>query len=137
MSTGTPQLLIPLRSQECLRRARIDTALYKDFRADGDFFVTFLFCLEGFTPKGRTSARLLDVPPDLMEDPFTGSATGGMACYLWRYGLIQEPTFIAEQGHWMNRPGRAFVEVIGPRDDIETVKVGGTAVTVIRGEVEI
>ena len=72
-----------------------------------------------------------------MEDPFTGSATGGMAAHLWHYGLIEEPTFVAEQGHWMNRPGQANVEVVGPRDDIETVKVGGTAFTVIRGEVEL
>jgi hypothetical protein len=26
------------------------------------------------------------------------------------------------------------VEIIGPRDDIQTVKVGGGAVTVLRGE---
>jgi trans-2,3-dihydro-3-hydroxyanthranilate isomerase len=72
-----------------------------------------------------------------MEDPFTGSATGGMAAYLWRYGLLDQPTFIAEQGHWMGRPGQATVEVIGPRDDIETVRVGGSAVTIVRGELTL
>ena len=74
------------------------------------------------------------MPPDTPEDPFTGSATGGMAAYLWRYGLIDQPTFTAEQGHWMMRPGQASVEVIGPREDIQTVKVGGPAVGVMRGE---
>jgi trans-2,3-dihydro-3-hydroxyanthranilate isomerase len=34
----------------------------------------------------------------------------------------------------MHRPGIAQVEVVGPRDDIETVKVGGSAVVVLRGE---
>jgi trans-2,3-dihydro-3-hydroxyanthranilate isomerase len=37
----------------------------------------------------------------------------------------------------MNRPGRAQVEIIGARDDIQTVKVGGPAVTVIKGELTI
>ncbi len=37
----------------------------------------------------------------------------------------------------MSRPGQAYVEVVGPRDDIETVKVGGSAVTVLRGELTI
>ena len=60
-----------------------------------------------------------------------------MAAYLWHHGLIEDPTFIAEQGHWMSRPGLAYVEVVGPRDDIETVKVGGSAVTVLRGELSI
>jgi trans-2,3-dihydro-3-hydroxyanthranilate isomerase len=87
--------------------------------------------------KGKTFARHFGVPPDTLEDPFTGSATGGMAAYLWRHGLIESPTFIAEQGHWMDRPGQASVEVVGPRNDIETVKVGGSAVTVLRGELTI
>ena len=60
-----------------------------------------------------------------------------MAAYLWHHGLIEKPTFIAEQGHWMQRPGQAFVEVVGSRDDIQTVKVGGSAVTVLRGELTI
>ena len=72
--------------------------------------------------------------PNTMEDPFTGSATGGMAAYLWHYRLIQQPRFIAQQGQWLNRPGEAMVEIVGPPDDIETVKVGGEAVTVLRGE---
>jgi hypothetical protein len=29
------------------------------------------------------------------------------------------------------------VEVVGPRDAIETVKVGGEAVTVVRGELDL
>jgi predicted PhzF superfamily epimerase YddE/YHI9 len=57
-----------------------------------------------------------------------------MAANLWYYGLIDGSTFIAEQGHWLIRPGRAYVEVIGSPEDIQSVKVGGQAVTVIRGE---
>jgi predicted PhzF superfamily epimerase YddE/YHI9 len=37
----------------------------------------------------------------------------------------------------MNRPGQAQVEVVGPPDDIKTVKVGGTAVTVMTGQLTI
>jgi trans-2,3-dihydro-3-hydroxyanthranilate isomerase len=57
-----------------------------------------------------------------------------MAAYLWRYELIADPKFIAEQGHWMERPGQATVEVLGSLNDIETVKVGGGAVVILRGE---
>jgi trans-2,3-dihydro-3-hydroxyanthranilate isomerase len=137
VSTGTPQLMIPLRDHDALRRARLDVRAYRALREEGDFFSPHLFCLEGATAEGRTFARHFGTPPDTMEDPFTGSATGGMAAYLWRYGFIDAPTFVAEQGHWMKRPGRAFVEVVGPPAAIETVKVGGSAVTVIRGELMI
>ena len=134
VSTGTPQLMIPLRNQESLRKAVINNSLYTELRKRADFFSAHLFCLQGFTKAGHTSARHFGTPPDTFEDPFTGSATGGMAAYVWHYGLIKEPHFIAEQGHWMNRPGKAQIEVIGTRDDIQTVRVGGTAVTVLKGE---
>jgi trans-2,3-dihydro-3-hydroxyanthranilate isomerase len=134
VSTGTPQLMIPLRNQESLRKAVINNAVYTELRERADFFSAHLFCVQGFTKEGHTSARHFGTPPDTFEDPFTGSATGGMGVYLWRYGLIKEPHFIAEQGHWMKRPGKAQVEIIGPARDIETVRVGGTAVTVLKGE---
>jgi len=134
VSTGTPQLMIPVRDLEVLARVKVDIAAYSEYHSRSDFFSPHLFCLEGITPDGQTFARHFGVPPDTPEDPFTGSATGGMAAYLWRHGLLDDPTFIAEQGHWMNRPGQATVEVIGPREDIEMVKVGGGAVTVVRGE---
>jgi len=134
VSTGTPQLMVPLRSHDALKRATLQVDPYRQFRAAADFFSPHLFCLTGFTTAGNTSARHFGVPPDTFEDPFTGSATGNMGAYLWHYGLIEKSTFIAEQGHWMKRPGQASVEVIGPREDIDTVRVGGLAVVVLRGE---
>jgi trans-2,3-dihydro-3-hydroxyanthranilate isomerase len=137
VSTGTPQLMIPLRELDGLRRIQLNIPAYNDLRVRGDFFSPHLFCLQGATSAGQTFARHFGTPPDVLEDPFTGSATGGMAAYLWRYGLIETPRFIAEQGHWMGRDGQGTAEVIGPRDDIETVKVGGKAVTVMRGELTL
>jgi trans-2,3-dihydro-3-hydroxyanthranilate isomerase len=134
VSTGTPQLMIPVRDVEVLRRINVNMLSYVALHERGDFFSTHLFCLRGVTDHGHTFARHFSPPPDVFEDPFTGSATGGMGAYLWQHGLIDQPAFIAEQGHWMRRPGQASVEIIGPREMIETVKVGGSAVTIMRGE---
>lgn len=134
VSTGTPQLMLPLCDLAALCRAQINISAYRALHAQADFFSPHLFCLNSVTSAGLTFARHLDVPPDVPEDPFTGSATGGMAAYLWHYGLIDTPAFIAEQGHWLGRPGQAWVEVIGSPQDITAVKVGGQAVTVLRGE---
>ncbi len=134
VSTGTPQLMIPLRDQDALRRATLNIEKYPRFRAEADFFSPHLFCLGGVTAQGKTFARQFGTPPDILEDPATGSATGGMAAYLWHYGLIHESKFIAEQGHWMKRPSTIYVEIVGPPDAIETVKIGGSAVVVLQGE---
>jgi trans-2,3-dihydro-3-hydroxyanthranilate isomerase len=135
VSTGTPQLMIPLNSRESLKRAQPDIPRYESALEAGDFFSPHLFVLQGISEGGDTFARHFGLPPDTPEDPFTGSATGGMAAYLWSEGLIDRPKFVAEQGHWMGRPGEAFVEVVGPRDAIETVKVGGYAAEVMQGEI--
>jgi trans-2,3-dihydro-3-hydroxyanthranilate isomerase len=137
VSTGTPQLMMAVRSLDVLRRARVDVEAYVALRKAGDFFSPHLFCTRGATSSGDTFARHFGVPPDTHEDAFTGSATGGMAAFLWRYGLVDSPHFVAQQGHWMNRPGEAEVEVVGPPDAIETVRVAGQAVTVIRGELDV
>lgn len=137
VSTGTPQLMIPVKDHGALRRLRMDFDAYAALHEAGDFFSPHVFALGGATEAGATFARHVGALPGGAEDPFTGSATGGMAAYLWRYALIDTPTFSAEQGHWMGRPGSASVEVVGARDAIETVKVGGEAVTVLRGELDL
>jgi trans-2,3-dihydro-3-hydroxyanthranilate isomerase len=137
VSTGTQQLMVPVRDVDVLRRAQVVVDAYVGLKDRSDWFCPHLFCLPGLTAGAQTFARDFSLPPDVMEDPFTGSATGAMAAYLWRYGLLETPRFVAEQGHWMHRPGQANVEVIGPREAIEAVKVGGAAVTVLRGEMEL
>ena len=139
VSTGTPQLMMAVRDHAALRRATLDAAAYDRLRQESgnEFFSAHLFCLGGATPRGDVFARHFTGPPASFEDPFTGSATGGMGAFLWRYQLIRSPRFNAEQGHWIHRPGVASVEVVGPRDAMETVRVAGPAAAVVRGELTI
>jgi len=138
VSTGLPFCISVLTGHDALRRARLSTGALARFRAQfegGTAMEPFLVTLAGATPRGRTFARLLLDPPSPPEDPFTGSATGAMAAYLWARGLIDSPAFTAEQGHWMGRPGEAEVEVLGPRGAIRGVRVSGRAHVLIRGEI--
>jgi trans-2,3-dihydro-3-hydroxyanthranilate isomerase len=137
VSTGTPQLMVPLRGPEALRALACDARALGALRDETDFFSVHLFCLGGATSDGHTFARHFAAPPNSFEDPFTGSATGAMGAYLWQRGLLESPRFLAEQGHWMGRPGRAQVEVLGPREAPEAVRVGGGAATVVRGELRL
>jgi trans-2,3-dihydro-3-hydroxyanthranilate isomerase len=137
VSTGTRQLMVPLASIESLKKLSMNVDKYKEYRNKKDFFSPHFFCTTAINSDAQTFARHLGVPPDTLEDAFTGSATGGMAAYLWRNRLIKNPQFIAEQGHWMGRPGRAWVSVYGSADDIQSVSVAGTAVTVMRGVLSI
>ena len=138
VSTGTPFCIVVLKDKDALRRAALRPeaweALNPPGTARGDLVEPFLVTLGGETAAGDTFSRLLLPAPMPPEDPFTGSATGCMAAYLWHHGLIENPTFTAEQGHWMGRPGAATVEVLGPRETPAGVKVGGPGRVLMRGE---
>jgi PhzF family phenazine biosynthesis protein len=139
VSTGTPFCVTVLRDQAALRRARLDAAALAGWRekvGDAGLMEPFLVTLGG-VGGGDTFARLLLPPPLPPEDPFTGSATGCMAAYLWHHGLIRAPRLIAEQGHWMGRPGRAEVEVLGPREAIAGVRVAGSGVVLMEGTLRL
>ncbi|MEL6482584.1 MAG: PhzF family phenazine biosynthesis protein [Pseudomonadota bacterium] len=135
VATGNMFCVTELMDHEALARAVMDGGAMLEARERLDFWEPFLFVREGFTAAGDTAARLLLPPPEPPEDPFTGSATGSLAAYLWSEGMIERPRFTAEQGHGMGRPGRASVEVLGPRDAIEGVRVGGSAAVLMDGQV--
>lgn len=142
VSTGLPFVIAPLRSRAALERAAMHPGALEAMRAaTGDALANvmepFWVCLEGATRAGDSFARLLLAPPGPPEDPFTGSATGAMACYLWSRGLLDRPAFVAEQGHGMGRPGQAQVEVLGPRDAITGVRVAGPAYVLMSGHLAL
>jgi trans-2,3-dihydro-3-hydroxyanthranilate isomerase len=72
------------------------------------------------------------------EDPATGSAAGPLAIHLARHGRIAFGDEIEiEQGAEIQRPSKLFARVEGSADKIERVEVGGSAVLVARGELQI
>jgi len=133
VSTGLPFVITVLRDKDALRRLDFSVDAFRSLAAAHPAMEPFWVTLGGETEAGDTFSRLLLAPPLPPEDPFTGSATGAMASYLWANGLIECPRFTAEQGHWLGRPGQAQVEVLGPPDAIEGVRVGGYGALVMRG----
>ena len=140
VSTGLPFVITLLEDRTALSLAKLNASAVERMNESiggDDVMEPFLCTLGGFTDAGDTAARLLLLPPSPPEDPFTGSATGAMASYLWKHGLIEGPEFVAEQGHMLGRPGRADVRVIGPRDAIEAVEVAGAGHILMSGTLHL
>ncbi len=136
VSTGTPQAMVPVTSLGVLESLRPDLQHLSDLEAMGQYFSTHVFTLETYEPANRAHSRHFAASAGIVEDPVTGSATGAMAAYLWRYGLLRERAYTVEQGHIIGRPGFVEVEVEGTDDpnDIPTrVRIAGSATTVLRG----
>ncbi|AUR04452.1 phenazine biosynthesis protein [Phaeobacter inhibens] len=142
VSTGLPFCITVLRDRASLEAAQLDipalTRLGETMGAEGiDMMEPFLVTLDGATAEGDTFSRLLMAPPSPPEDPFTGSATGAMAAYLWRHGLMASDQFIAEQGHGLGRPGQAVVTRVGPAEAPSGIRVAGRGYVLMRGTVDL
>jgi trans-2,3-dihydro-3-hydroxyanthranilate isomerase len=69
------------------------------------------------------------------EDAATGSAAGPLACHVARHGLVPWGEEIEiSQGAEIGRPSTLYARAAGSDGEIEAVEVGGSAVTVARGE---
>lgn len=134
VSTGTPQIMIPVISLAALRKVRPDEQALLKMRATGDWFSIHVFTTETLDSANATHARHFAPGDGMFEDPVTGSATGNMGAYLVQYGLETRRAFTAEQGHGMNRPGLVDIEIDGEPDAITGVRIAGSAVTVIKGD---
>lgn len=142
VSTGLPFCITVLKDHEALRAAKLKEGPLREVAAKAGFSGSdmaepFLVTLQGATEAGDTFSRLLLAPPSPPEDPFTGSATGAMAAYLWKYDLMTKDTFIAEQGHDMGRPGQARVTRVGPAEAMTGIKVAGRGNILMRGQVDL
>ncbi len=92
-----------------------------------------------FAGRGRHwKTRMFAPGHGIPEDPATGSAAGPLACHLVRHGQIQPGDEIEiTQGVEIGRPSTLFARASGTRERIESVEVGGCAVTVARGELRL
>lgn len=139
VSTGIPQLMIPVRDLEVLRKISPNLPALRALCDELNTDIAYIFALESFDRAGRTHARFVSGHYHF-EDPVTGSAAGAMAAYLVHYGLISGTNdspveWIHEQGHFMQRPGQVYITVHGKPGNVQTVQVAGDAVIMGKGEI--
>jgi trans-2,3-dihydro-3-hydroxyanthranilate isomerase len=90
-----------------------------------------------FAQTGPDTAKVRMFAPGsgVAEDPATGSAAGPLAVHLARHGKIgYGQTVTITQGVEIGRPSLLKATAYGSGDRLESVKVGGSAVLVARGE---
>lgn len=108
-------------------------ALRPDLSALGSFGTVGIDCFAGSGSSWKV--RMFAPSFGVAEDPGTGSAAGPLACHLARHGLIEWGQEIEiEQGTELQRPCRIVARADGGDGLIDRVEVGGSAVTVARGE---
>jgi len=135
VATGLPHILVPLRSLESLKRARVDRDLYFDLIKNTWAKPIMIFCPEPHEKKNDLSVRMFADAFGIPEDPATGSGNGCLAGYLVKHRYFGKPEIDirSEQGYEIGRPSLLYLRA-NEADGKLHIHVGGKSVTVAKGE---
>jgi trans-2,3-dihydro-3-hydroxyanthranilate isomerase len=138
VSTGLAFLFVPLCGRDAVDRASCDVSAHRRLMSSiGVDLGIFLFAVLPPGSPETTYSRMFAPTFGMVEDPATGSASGALGCYLVRHRLVtgdDARRMVSLQGVAMGRPSRIHIAIDSRGDEIVSVKVGGTAVLVARGE---
>lgn len=129
VSTGLRDIFVPIKSLKDLHEIKPNFEKVSQISKKYDVIGYHLFTLEtkfGSTAHCRNLAPLYDIP----EESATGTSSGALSCYLFKYGKISKQNadhLVFEQGYSMKKPSEIFVNLKLQEDKIIEVKVGGIA----------
>jgi PhzF family phenazine biosynthesis protein len=139
VSTGVKDIIVPIKNMNVLRTIKPDfkkiTDISKKYNTVG-YHIFTLESLNGSNAHCRNFAPLYGIP----EESATGTSSGALACYLFKYGKISPEMaehIIFEQGYSMGKPSEIIASLTIENKEISQVLVGGSALNVSEIEVEI
>ena len=138
-SLGNTFTFIPLRSIDAVRRCRINDALWDAaFEAGGRSFA-FVFCGEPEDRANNFHARMFAPRAGVREDPATGSAAAAFSGYCAHSLQLGdgEHRFAIEQGYEIGRPSLIELSLTMRGGALASASIGGPAIIVTEGAVEV
>ena len=137
VSTGLWWLVFGVKSLELLKNINPDLNKISKLSEVNDFAGFSIFAMETIDKEATYHIRSIAPFCGVAEDPVCGTGNGCVASYIVHHKLIEgnKLSLIGEQGNFVNRPGRVYVEIQNNNGDITDVKIGGEATTVLEGEI--
>jgi trans-2,3-dihydro-3-hydroxyanthranilate isomerase len=141
VSTGLPQLMVPVHSLQALQRVKLELTLLQGLCERYETHTVYAFSRETLAPWADVHTRLFAPLAGVLEDPATGSASGALGAYLVHHHVLGGDSEVIhlenEQGHELGRPSRIFIDVDRRGAEIWRVRVGGQVVKVMDGAIYI
>jgi trans-2,3-dihydro-3-hydroxyanthranilate isomerase len=140
-STGNKVLFVPLRDRPAVDRAALDVPALLDAMGDRPHVGVFIFAPDPDPAAGRVYSRMFAPHTSgVPEDPATGSASGPLGAYLVLNGLVRKGasvSMVSEQGTKMGRQSFLHIRLAMQAETITEIRVGGSVVPVLEGELRI
>jgi trans-2,3-dihydro-3-hydroxyanthranilate isomerase len=128
VSTGLAQLMIPVRDEDVLSRARPDAAPLDGLLRELGVICAYVAAHDPANEKAHARGYFA-ADGMIVEDPATGSAAGPLCAYL--HARTGAERIDVLQGEAMGRPSRMMCEAG------ERVRVAGDVVVLAEGEIEL
>ena len=134
VSTGIPFLIVPLKSLDYLKKAKVDFAKFMKAVENIEAKAPLVFCPGARENQNDLSVRVFVDYYGIPEDPATGSANGCLAGYLTKHRYFGQNRIDVrvEQGHEIGRPSLLYLKAEEKADEID-VFVGGRAIMIAKG----
>lgn len=138
---GGPRFFyVPVKSRQALARSAVRQPFWSEMlKPLGGLEAAYLYARGGENPGTHFRARMYDPGGGIPEDPATGSATALLAAQLLRAEKLPdgEHAWQLEQGYEMGRPSDLRLEAGVESGKLRAVRVGGGAVRMMNGELDL
>jgi trans-2,3-dihydro-3-hydroxyanthranilate isomerase len=142
VSCGVPFVFIPLATRADVDAAAPDLDAFNRLcgASGADNHAMFVFSPERGPDDATVYSRMFAPGLGVFEDPATGAASGPLGCYLVRHGAVpadRADRILSLQGVKMGRPSRVHIAIGVDAGEITRVQVGGEAVLVGEGYLDV
>lgn len=139
-SAGVPFTFVPVASMAAIGRAEIVSTYWSSAFGGSRAGKVYLYTRDTVHTTSSFHARMFGPGAGVVEDPATGSAAAAFAGVVNAYDQLPAGTHKRniEQGFEMNRPSLIALSFeVAAKGRLETVRIGGSAVRVTEGHIEI
>ncbi|MBM4185534.1 MAG: PhzF family phenazine biosynthesis protein [Gemmatimonadetes bacterium] len=135
VSCGLPYYIVPVRSLDAVRRARLDSGVWGRLLEGTWAHHVYVICMDAEGAEADVHVRMFAPGSGVPEDPATGSAAAALGGYLAALDGRHTGTlkWVAEQGIEMGRPSLLHIEADRTGGTTTAIRVGGHAVAVSEG----
>jgi trans-2,3-dihydro-3-hydroxyanthranilate isomerase len=136
-TAGNTFAFVPVASLEAMAKARVASAHWAAAFQGG--IGAFLYCRQTVHTTSSFHARMFAPDHGVPEDPATGSAAVGLGGVVHRFDALPDGLHkrVIEQGYEMGRPSHIELSLQVGGGKLETVRIGGHAVRVAEGTIEV
>ena len=139
---GGPRFFyVPVKTRKALEKSQVREPYWSELikPLGNTVDAAYIYTRGGDGPTASFRARMYSPTGGIPEDPATGSATALLAAQLLKAESLKDGThhWQLEQGYEMGRPSDLHLEADVNNAKLTAVRVGGSAIRLMSGEIEL